>query len=253
MSATNEPEEETMTERPRTSSTRRSVVRGGLIRRPEGRPLPVVVLADVSGSMGGDKISSLNEALRQMVESFAAIDGSRGSVWTSVITFHDRAELVLPPAPASTLAAGGGLPGLRAGGMTAMGAAFSVVRELLEDREAIPRGAWLPTLVLLSDGQPNDTWEPPLQELLSAPRASKAMRLAMAIGADADVDMLRRFVGHPEIPVVRARDASRIASFFRFVTFTVTQRSVSINPNAVGPALLPAPHTVDLDVDDLIY
>ena len=242
-----------MIERPRSTTVRPSVVRGGLVQRQEGRPLPVVVLADVSGSMAGEKIEALNEALRQMLESFAAIDGSRGSVWASVITFSDRAELVVPPAPAARLAADDGLPTLSAGGMTAMGTTFQDARALLEDREAIPRGAWLPTLVLLSDGQPNDAWEEPLAALLAAPRASKAMRLAVAIGADADVGMLRRFVGHPEIPVVRARDASRIASFFRFVTYTVTQRSMSVNPNALGAALLPAPGTVDLDDDDLVY
>ena len=232
-----------MEERPKSS------LRGNLIRRPAGRPLPVIVLADASGSMAGEKIASLNESLRQMVEAFRDIDSQSCEAWVSVVAFSDMAEVVLAPTPASDADP----PALRASHTTAMGAAFRVVRELLEDREAIRGGAWAPTLVLVSDGQPTDAWERELQALLDSERAARALRLAMAIGADADVAMLKRFVAHPEIPVVRAKDARSIASFFRFVTFTVAQRSMSATPNSISGALVPSPHSVDLDPDDLIY
>ena len=212
--------------------------------------MPVIVLADVSGSMVGAKIKALNEALRQMVESFAEIDGARGVIHVGVVAFHDDAQVVLHPTPAARAK----LEPLKASGMTSMGKAFDLIREVLDDPDAIPRGSYLPTLVLISDGQPNDSgFEESLNALLAAPRASKALRLAMAIGEDADVDVLRRFVAHPEIPVVRARDAASIHKFFRFVTYTVTQRSLSMNPNAMSAALLPAPRSVDLDDDDLVY
>ena len=225
-----------------------SKVRDGSLRRAEGRPLPVIVLADTSGSMEGEKIAALNEALRQMVESFRELDDSRVTPWVAVVTFDNDARLALPPCPAHSAT----LPLLRAEGRTAMGAAFRIVRELLEDRARVPGSAFTPNLVLVSDGQPNDEWQSELEALLGSNRARRGLRLAMGIGSDADEKMLKKFVS-PEIPVVRAADARRIRSFFQLVTFTVAQRSKSHTPNQVGPALLPPPASFGFDDDDLVY
>lgn len=230
-----------------TSKTK-SKLREGLIHRAEGRPLPVIVLADTSGSMQGEKIAALNEALRQMIESFRELDDGRITPWVSIVTFDDTARVTVQPSPAHSVK----LPELRANGRTAMGAAFAIVRELLEDRARMPGSAYTPNLVLVSDGQPNDAWDPQLQALLGSQRASRGLRLAMAVGGDADEAMLKRFVSS-EIPVVRAADARRIRSFFQLVTFTVAQRSRSHTPNEVGAALLPAPSSFGFDDDDLVY
>ena len=221
-----------MTETPKIKSQ----LREGLIRRAEGRPLPVVVLADTSGSMQGEKIAALNEALRQMVESFRELDDGRITPWISIITFDDTARVAVPPTAVHAMT----LPELRADGRTAMGAALSMVRELLEDRTRMPGSAYTPNLVLVSDGQPNDEWVQPLAALLGSARASRGLRLAMAIGSDADEAMLKRFVS-PEVPVVRAADARRIRSFFQLVTFTVAQRSKSHAPEPGRPGAVAAP------------
>jgi len=236
--------DKTMADTPKTKSK----LLEGLIKRPEGRPLPVVVLADTSGSMQGEKIAALNEALRQMIESFRELDDGRITPWVSIITFDDTARVAVPPSPAHAVK----VPELRANGRTAMGAALGMVRELLEDRARMPGSAYTPNLVLVSDGQPNDEWQPPLEALLGSQRAGRGLRLAMAIGSDADETMLKRFVS-PEIPVVRAAHARRIRSFFQLVTFTVAQRSKSHAPNQVGPALLPPPASFGFDDDDLVY
>lgn len=225
-----------------------SRIREGIIRRGEGRPLPVIVLADTSGSMQGEKIAALNEALRQMIESFREIEDGRVTPWAAVVAFADDARLIAPPAPAHAIT----LPALGADGRTAMGAAFRIVRELLEDRERVPGSAYTPNLILVSDGQPNDEWEPQLTALLGSERARRGLRLAMAVGRDADEKMLKRFVSS-EMPLLRADDARRIRSFFQLVTFTITQRSRSHAPNQIGPALLPPPSSFGFDDDDLVY
>jgi len=52
------------------------------------RPLPVVVLADVSGSMAVDgKIQAANLALREMIEAFQDESDLRAEIHLSVITF----------------------------------------------------------------------------------------------------------------------------------------------------------------------
>ena len=38
---------------------------------PKAKPLPVILLLDVSGSMSGDKIRNLNDAVRDMLNTFS--------------------------------------------------------------------------------------------------------------------------------------------------------------------------------------
>ena len=46
-----------------------------------------------------------------------------------------------------------------ANGMTPMGAALDIATDLIEDSDCVPRRAYRPTLVLVSDGLPNDEWQ----------------------------------------------------------------------------------------------
>jgi uncharacterized protein YegL len=199
----------------------------------EARPLPIIVLADISGSMAGDgKIDALNQAIREMLSAFASSDQMLAQVHVAVITFGTQAQLHLPLASAASQR----WANLQASGATAMGGAMELAADLLEDRTTIPARAYRPTVVLVSDGQPTDAWEAGLARLTQQGRAQKADRLALAIGADADEAMLRRFLGDPEKKVFRAEDARRIQHFFRLVTMSVMARSRSINPNQV-PAM----------------
>lgn len=204
------------------------------------RPLPVLVLADTSGSMAADgKIDALNSALRSMIDACASVDGPAAEIHLGVITFGGTAGVHTPLTPAtdvswSDAAASGGTP---------MGAAFDIARALLEDRDVIPGRAYTPTIVLVSDGQPTDAWAAPLQAFLSSPRASKAARFALGIGNDADADVLRQFLAAPDGRVFRADEAAEIAKFFDFVTMSVASRVQSVNPDAL-PGFTP-------DLDEL--
>lgn len=207
------------------------------------RPLPVILLADISGSMAADgKINSLNQALREMIAAFAAEDRNRAIISVAVITFGGSGAKVHQPLyPAHELA----WAGMSAAGNTPLGAALNLATDLLEDHGTIPSRAYRPTLILVSDGQPNDEWEGALARLHGSQRAAKADRFALAIGDDADCEMLMRFLGQPEARVFRAHEARQIAQFFRWVTMTVTTRSRSVNPNEL--AALPQPSLDDLD------
>ena len=54
----------------------------------KARPLPVIILADVSGSMASDnKIGILNNAMREMIDSLKDENSLRAEIYFSVITF----------------------------------------------------------------------------------------------------------------------------------------------------------------------
>lgn len=217
---------------------------------PQPRPLPVIVLADVSGSMAEDgKIDALNVALQQMVASFAKESRLRAEIQVGLVTFgHGGATEHTPLVAATAIQR---VEPLSASGATPMGAAFTLAQRLMEDKERIPSRAYRPVLVLVSDGAPTDDWERPLQALRDSDRGSKATRFAMAIGADADQEMLKQFVNDREAPVFAAHEARDIARFFRAVTMSVVSRSSSATPDQPVALELGMDLPDDLDLDSL--
>lgn len=191
------------------------------------RPLPVVLMADVSGSMAADgKIAALNSAVAEMQAAFAEEDDAQAEIHIAVVTFGGMAALHQPLTPASQVQ----WTNMQADGRTPMGAALDIVTVLIEDRERVPSRAYRPTVVLISDGMPNDEWRGPLKRFHDSERAAKAQRFALGIGADADHDVLRAFLGDPEGRVIEAHEAREVRKFFRWVTMSVTARSRSGQP-----------------------
>lgn len=213
---------------------------GNYVRR-EGRALPVFLLVDTSGSMRGEKIETVNIAVKEMLNTFKKIENPKGVIEICIIGFSDnKAEVIKPlskiaDADQFTFSAGGNTP---------MGMAFSTVAEMIEDYNVVSKRAYMPTIILISDGNPTDftgynadmteeaiyEWEN-LKRLQSGTRSSKATRLAMGIGGDVDLRILKAFINNASIPVIKAQDNDTIAKFFQWVTMSISVRSVSVNPD----------------------
>ena len=200
------------------------------IQRP--RAMPVLILADVSGSMGQDgKIKVLNESATRMISSFAATNSTHGEITVGVITFGDNAALLHQPVvPATQLRWADLSPG-----NTPMGQAFALAVSVLDDEQAVSEGAYRPAIVLVSDGMPTDDWQEPLAKLTQSRRGSKAVRLAVAVGTDVGTAahrVLEQFVS-PGFRVFPAEEAERLRHFFQWVTLSVSQ---SIEAGTAGSA-----------------
>ncbi len=202
---------------------------------PAARPLPVVLLLDVSYSMSGDKIENLNKAVKDMLDTFAQEEKMETEILVSVITFGNQIDLYVPYTKASQVQ----WQDLQANGMTPMGTALKMAKAMIEDKKTTPPRAYRPTIVLVSDGQPNDSWEKPLEDFISEGRSSKCDRMAMAIGRDADEIVLKRFIKPPH-ELFYAENAGQLHEFFQRVTMSVTKRTRSKNPNEI-------PGSIELD------
>jgi uncharacterized protein YegL len=180
-----------------------------------------------------NKVASLNQAIQEMIRSFAELDSNRIEIHVAIITFGGiTATLEQDLTPAQEI----GLRPISAGGKTPMGAAFELARDLIEDEGKVPSRAYAPTVILVSDGEPTDhDWSSKLNDFISSPRASKAARFALAIGEDADQDMLKEFVSSSGKRVHTAAEASQILNFFERVTMSVVSRFHSHNPNIIEP------------------
>jgi uncharacterized protein YegL len=198
--------------------------------RREGRPLPVIVMADVSSSMEGDKIRALNSGLSEMITILRDFENPSASIRVSVVTFGDTVQAVVPMMDPAQIS----IPHLEANGLTPMGEAFKVVHRMVKDTAIVPTNSFAPTIALLTDGQPTDDYKPALRDFLTDDRTRKATRFAMAIGDDADEAMLREFLANPEATVFRSHEPEKIRSFLRQVSFYSIQKAKS-NPNTPPP------------------
>ncbi len=201
------------------------------------RPLPVIVAIDKSGSMSKDgKIDALNLALRDFVNSIKNED-SAVEIQIALFSFGgNEAVCDLPLIPVDDVDVS--IFNYTASGKTPMGDAFTQIKSIIEDKDKIPSRSYKPTIVLLTDGIPTDDYLMPMNALIQEGRSSKAFRIAMAIGDDADRNMLGEFVSSPEL-LISGDGARDIKKFFRFVTMSVTSRMHSHTPDTLPQVTFP--------------
>ena len=200
------------------------------------RPLPVILLADTSGSMEEDgKIEALNSAVKEMIQTFSVENRLRAEIQVCIVTFGGEAAIHTPLTPAHQYT---NFESFKAYGSTPMGATFTIVKDLLEDKGQFPERSYQPIIILVSDGHPTDEWEGPFIELCSSERAASSPRFAMAIGNDANDTMLKEFMNDKEAPLFKgtARDIHR---FFRAITMYTQGKSK--NPDEPVQFYIPAP------------
>lgn len=199
----------------------------------KARPLPVILMLDRSSSMEGEKIMTLNKAVNEMIESFKTAGQGEVEIDVAVISFGEGgATYDIPLQSVKDIEK---VFGLNAAGMTPMGAALRMAKDMIEDKSVIPSKGYRPAVVLVSDGAPNDDWRGPMSDFVGNGRSSKCERFAMAIGTTEADAVLNQFLSGTENKVFRADQAAQIRDFFKFVTMSVSVRSQSQNPNALLP------------------
>ena len=232
-------------------------------KRPGGelstRPLHFIWIADCSGSMQSDgKIQALNMAIREAIPHMqkVASENPNAQVLVRAIKFASGAQWhISQPTPVEDFK----WDDLEADGVTDMGKALSMVAEQLAIPPMTDR-ALPPVLVMISDGQPTDSYEKGLKELMEKPWGKKAVRIAIAIGQDADYEVLQKFIGHVEIKPLQANNPEALVNYIKWVSTAVLKSASSPASQAAAatpganvpvPAVPTAtPTAADADADD---
>ncbi len=198
--------------------------------RPGGelatRPLHFIWIADCSGSMDVDgKIQSLNTAIKEAIPHMqdVADENPNAQVLVRAVRFSDGAQWhVSQPTDIADFK----WEDLDAGGVTAMGRALTIVADQLKIPPMTDR-ALPPVLVLISDGQPTDDFSGGLQALMNEPWGRKAVRVAIAIGEDADQEVLNKFIANPELKPLQANNPESLIKYIRWVSTAVLKSASS--------------------------
>jgi uncharacterized protein YegL len=197
--------------------------------RPAAAPLHVIWLVDSSGSMSVDgKMQELGFAIREALPELqrAARDNPAADVLVSAVRFSDGAAWHAPPTPVQEFR----WIDPRPEGVTDMGQALSLIARRL-DVPPMPERAFPPFLVLISDGRPTDDFAAGLHALTSTPWGARAVRVAVAIGDDADHEVLQQFAGRSDLRPLRGDNPEALVAAIRWVTAEV-ERSATLGPTA---------------------
>jgi uncharacterized protein YegL len=184
--------------------------------------------------MSGSKIQSLNFAIREAIKPMqqTAGDNPHAQVLVRAVTFSTGARWHLAtPTPVASFQ----WTDVPASGVTDMGKALKLVSEQLKIPPMSDR-ALPPVLVLVSDGQPTDDFGTGLKALMAQPWAKRAVRLAIAVGNDADKGVLSKFIGHSELKPLEANNSSALVDYIRWASTAVLKSASSPASQAVGAA-----------------
>jgi len=207
------------------------------------RTLHFFFMLDCSGSMQGAKIASLNTACQTALPAMKeeAAKNPEARVTVHVVKFSDKADWAGPPTDLNDFK----WEDLTADGVTDLGAALNKVTEKLAAEEKSGSHLLRPVIVLVSDGQPTDSWEAPLKALLDQKLGKKAIRMAIAIGDDADEDVLKKFIGNPEIKLLKAVNSTDLVTKMRWVSTVslgvASRPRTEVKPDGTGSAATPIP------------
>ena len=187
------------------------------------RTMTLFFLIDTSGSMMGNKIGAVNDAVVNVLPMLdeisqsnpdaeikvAALEISNGTNW-----LYDEPKL------ASDFI----WQDVQASGLTSLGAACTELNSKLSRSGFMKAasGSFAPAIILLSDGGPTDDFHGGLNKLKANNWFKAAIKIAIAIGDDADKEVLKDFTGSLEA-VFTVHNIDALKQVIRVVAVTSSQ------------------------------
>ena len=190
------------------------------------RKMILFFLIDTSGSMSGKKIQSVNDAIENVLPiigemsdenpdaeiNIAAMKFSTGVDWVYNEPKEAKDFIWQPVSPEA---------------LTSLGEACrELSRKLSRTNGFMPTstgsGYYAPAIILLSDGGPTDDFQGGLKVLKENSWFKNAIKVAIAIGDDADEDVLKDFTGSSEA-VIKVHNIDALKTMIRVIAVTSSQ------------------------------
>ena len=186
------------------------------------------ILLDTSGSMDGSKISALNDSMENIIVDLQekAFNGKNIDIDIVILSFamdvtwmYDKPINILDfkwkP--------------LTASGMTSLGKACC---ELAKNISAYPANNENVAIVLLSDGCPTDDYDEGIRELRNLQTFNNADKFAIALGDNADLQSLARFVDEQNNIFIENK-ADTLIDVLNTIMGNIAHHTTPTHPNVI--------------------
>lgn len=204
-------------------------------------------LVDTSGSMMGSKIGAVNTAIEEVIPELKDLSSSNADarIKIAALEFSNGTRWITPdPIEVDNFR----WNYLDAAGVTDLGAALRELNEKLSTKAFMKEatGSFAPALFLLSDGAPTDDFAGGLEDLQKNNWFKQAIKVAVAIGDDANKSILAEFTGSLEA-VLEVHSAKMLKKMIKFVSVRASQvastsvqasSSLTVPPSVSDPSSL---------------
>ncbi len=208
------------------------------------RRLPVYFLLDTSGSMRGEPIEALNNALSGMINTLRSDAQALDSLWISIITYDREIKEISPLTELVSFQ----LPEITCpqSGPTNTGAGLEYViqqvkKDVIKGSET-QKGDWKPLLFVFTDGKPSDM---PLyrEKIVEIKNLNFGAVVGCAAGPKADDLILKELTDN--VVHLDSADSSTLKQFFKWVSETIEQGNKS-QGTGESVALPPPPSEITI-------
>ncbi|GHV03404.1 tellurium resistance protein TerY [Spirochaetia bacterium] len=208
------------------------------------RTMVLFFVIDTSGSMGGSKIGAVNAAIEELIPALKDVSDENPDaiIKVAVLEFSSGFRWITQNGPVEVDKFHWTY--IDAAGTTDLGAACRELDAKLSRKAFMQEaaGSFAPVIFLLSDGGPTDDFAGGLAVLQQNSWYKVAGRVAIAIGDDADKDVLEQFTGTSET-VLEVHDAKTLKRLINMVAVRSSQiASRSSNVGDTGKNIVDDPN-----------
>jgi uncharacterized protein YegL len=198
----------------------------GIVRRQ----MVLFFMVDTSGSMTGTKIGAVNTAISEVLPELKDVGGADVELKIACLQFSSGCQWMhREPIPVENFR----WNNVSAAGVTDLGAACRELSDKMSKDKFLkaPSGSVAPAIFLMSDGEPTDDFDGGLAVLTQNRWFKSGIKVAVAIGNDANQEALARFTGSREA-VITVHTPEALKRMIRFVSITSSQIGSRSQPMA---------------------
>lgn len=199
------------------------------------KTMTLFFMVDKSGSMYGQKIGAVNDAVTNVLPIISDLSDANADaeIKVAAMEFSNGVDwLYSTPKAANEFI----WQDVDAGGLTSLGAACLELNSKLSRSGFMQTasGSFAPVIILMSDGEPTDDYLGGLGALKANNWFKNAIKIAIAIGDDANTDTLAQFTGSKEA-IFYVHNIEALKQVIRIVAVASSQiGSKSSNAGAIS-------------------